>query len=154
LGHGRAPLRKFLNKNVSLGLGSDSVASNNNCDLLEEARVATLVSRLETDTTTPPVTPEVILNVATMGGARCLNLEDQVGELRAGTQADFAIVSLAGVHQLPSYSPESTLVFASSGRDVILTVIAGTEIFRDGQVLTVDEKELRVRIKAIADKLQ
>jgi 5-methylthioadenosine/S-adenosylhomocysteine deaminase len=156
LGHGRAPLRKFLDKRLKLGLGSDSVASNNNCDLLEEARFATLLARLDTEDSSvkAQVTPEVVLNLATMGGARCLRLEDQVGDLKVGKQADLAIVSLEGVHQLPSYEPQSTLVFASSGRDVILTMIAGTEVFRDGQVLTVDEKELRTRVKSIAQKLQ
>ena len=62
-----------------------------------------------------------------------LGLDGEVGELGEGAQADFAVVSLKGVHQTPSYDPESTLIFGSSGRDVVLTVVAGREVYRDGR---------------------
>jgi 5-methylthioadenosine/S-adenosylhomocysteine deaminase len=137
LGHGRAPLAKFLEAGVIVGLGSDSVASNNTCDILEEARFAALLARVgSTD-----VSAARMLAAAT-------------GELKEGAQADLAIVSLTGVHQLPSYDPIATLIFASSGRDVILTVVAGREVYRDGRVTTVDEDRLRARIKEISEKLE
>ena len=82
-----------------------------------------------------------------------MKLDDQLGELREGLQADFAVVSLSGAHQLPSYHPVGTLIFASSGRDVILTVVAGREVFRDGRVVTVDEARLRSRMEDISAKL-
>ncbi len=94
------------------------------------------------------------MRVATLGGARALGLEGQVGELRQGLQADFAAVSLDGAHQIPPYDPTSTLIFASSGRDVILTVVAGREVYRDGRVTTVDEDRLRARMNEIAEKLK
>ena len=136
LGHGRAPLAKFLERRVAVGLGSDSVASNNTCDILEEARFATLLARAGGD----DISAASVLDTAT-------------GELKEGAQADLAIVSLAGVHQLPSYNPVATLIFSSSGRDVILTVVAGQEVYRDGRVTTVDEDRLRARIKEITAKL-
>ncbi|MBA3573095.1 MAG: S-adenosylhomocysteine deaminase, partial [Pyrinomonadaceae bacterium] len=67
--------------------------------------------------------------------------------------ADFAVVSLAGPHQLPSYDPINTLIFASSGRDVVLTVVAGREVFSAGLVTTIDEERLAARMKEIAFKL-
>ncbi len=136
LGHGRAPFAKFIAAGVAVGLGSDSVASNNTCDILEEARFATLLSRAS-------------------GGAVSATaaLEAAAGRLSDGSQADFTVISLTGVHQLPSYDPIGTLIFASSGRDVILTVVAGREVFRDGRVTTVDEDRLRARMHEIADKL-
>ena len=136
LGHGRAPLAKFLEAGVVVGLGSDSVASNNTCDILEEARFATLLARAGGSY----LSAEKMLRVATI-------------ELKKGLQADLAIVSLKGVHQLPTYDPVATLIFASSGRDVILTVVAGQEVYRDGRVTTVDEDRLRARIKEITEKL-
>jgi 5-methylthioadenosine/S-adenosylhomocysteine deaminase len=99
------------------------------------------------------VSAEEALSSATMGGARALGLEAQIGELKAGTQADFIAVSLSGTHQLPVYDPATALIFASSGRDVILTVVAGREVFRDGRVATVDEDRLRARMSEIAMKL-
>jgi len=138
LGHGRAPFAKFLAAGVLVGLGSDSVASNNTCDILEEARFATLLSRAAG----AHVSAEDTLRVATFGG-----------QLSAGAQADLIAVSSSGVHQTPAYDPVATLIFASSGRDVILTVIDGREVYRDGRVTTIDEDRLRARVKEIAANL-
>jgi 5-methylthioadenosine/S-adenosylhomocysteine deaminase len=136
LGHGRGPFAKFIAAGVAVGLGSDSVASNNTCDILEEARFAVLMSRASG----APVTALAALEAAT-------------GQLREGRQADLTAISLTGVHQLPSYDPIGTLIFASSGRDVILTVVAGREVFRDGRVTTIDEDRLRARMHEISEKL-
>ena len=155
LGHGRAPFSMFLDRGIAVGLGSDSVASNNTCDILEEARFATLLARAEIDELNEQrmLTASEALHAATAGGARALALEGHTGELSEGFQADFAVVSLAGPHQLPSYDPINTLVFASSGRDVVLTVVAGREVFSAGQVMTIDEERVAARIKEIAVKL-
>ena len=136
LGHGRAPFAKFMAAKVTVGLGSDSVASNNTCDILEEARFATLLSRAND----APVSATAALEAST-------------GELREGGQADLTAISLTGVHQVPSYDPIGTLIFSSSGRDVLLTVVAGREVFRDGRVTTVDEDRLRARMHEISEKL-
>jgi len=138
LGHGRAPFAKFLQAGLAVGFGSDSVASNNTCDILEEARFATLMARAGG----AHITAAHALRVATFGG-----------ELSEGAPADLAAVSLTGTHQLPNYDPCSTLIFASTGRDVILTVIAGREVYRDGRVSNVDEDRLRARLLEISHRL-
>ena len=138
LGHGRAPFAEFLEAGVLVGLGSDSVASNNTCDILEEARFATLLSRAAGE----HVSAEQALRAAMFGG-----------ELKEGSKADLVAVRLNGVHQTPSYDPAATLIFSSSGRDVILTVIDGREVYRDGRVTTVDEDRLRARMREISEKL-
>ena len=151
-----------LRQEIAVGLGSDSVASNNTCDLIEEARLALLLARSgtvasdagnEVDSRRRWLTADDVFRVATMEGARALSLDGQIGELRAGLQADFAVVSLDRPHQTPSYDVAGTLMFASSGRDVVLTVVAGREVYRDGRVTTVDEDRLRARMKEIAEKL-
>lgn len=149
LGHGRAPFAKFIEAGVAVGLGSDSVASNNTCDILEEARFAALLGRTDGER----ISATNALEAATLGGARCFELEGQIGELTEGSYADLAVVSLTGVHQVPNYDPVATLIFASSGRDVILTVIAGREVFRNGRVMTVDEQRLRARMEEIGHRL-
>ena len=166
LGHGVAPFAQFLEKEITVGLGSDSVASNNTCDLLEEARFALLLARAGAVSNVPATNKSgdddqrshglnaaKVFQIATLGGARALGLQEQIGELREGLQADFAVVALNGPHQIPSYEPVSTLVFATSGRDVSLTVVAGREIYRDECVTTVDEDRLRARMREIALKL-
>lgn len=138
LGHGRAPFARFLETGISVGLGSDSVASNNTCDILEEARFATLMARAGGGF----VPGADALRVATFGRG-----------LSEGALADLTVVSLTGVHQLPSYDPIATLIFASSGRDVILTVVAGREVYRNGRVSNVDEDRLRARMLEISHRL-
>ena len=140
LGHGHAPFAKFLEAGVTVGFGSDSVASNNTCDLLEEARFAVLLSRATHAGIA--ITASQALAVATFGG-----------QLKEGAQADLVALSLTGVHQTPNYDPIATAIFASSGRDVLMTVIAGREVFRDGRVTGVDEERLRARMHEIAEKL-
>jgi len=156
LGHGRAPFSALLDRDIAVGLGSDSVASNNTCDILEEARFATLISRAAAvaNSGEPLLRSDLALRAATLGGAAALGLGGQIGELREGLRADFAVLSLNGSHQRPSYNPVDTLLFASSGRDVVLTVVAGREIYREDQVTTVDENRLRARMQEIAAKLR
>ncbi|HKR15599.1 MAG TPA: amidohydrolase family protein [Pyrinomonadaceae bacterium] len=151
LGHGRAPFAKFLEAGLTVGFGSDSVASNNTCDILEEARFAVLLSRATQGDTT--IGASEALNVATIGGARCLNLGGEIGELTEGAQADLAVLSITGPHQIPNDEPATTAIFASSGRDVVMTVVAGREVFRDGCVTGVDEERLRARVNEIRQKL-
>lgn len=156
LGHGRAPFAAFLDRKIAVGLGSDSVASNNTCDLLDEARFALLLSRSGPALAGGErmVGASDVLHAATMGGARAIGLEEEIGELRVGSQADLTVLSLEGTHQLPSYDPASTLIFSSSGRDVILTAVAGRELYRDGRISGMDEERLRARMKEIAKKLE
>jgi cytosine/adenosine deaminase-related metal-dependent hydrolase len=153
LRHGRAPLAKLLEKNVTVGLGSDSVASNNTCDILEEARFAVLLSRIA-DSDRKVIEASDALYASTAGGARCLGFENRIGHLAEGLDADFTVISLNATHQLPVYDPVTTTIFSSSGRDVVLTVIGGREVYRDGQVIGVDEERLRARMLEITEKLR
>ena len=155
LGHGRAPLAAMLRAGAGVGLGSDSVAANNICDLLEEARFAALASRAAGDKLEDErmVAAGDVLRAATAGGAHALGLGRRVGALAEGLDADFAVVRLDAAHQQPVYDPASALVFSSSACDVLLTVVAGRELFRDGRVTSVDEEELRAGVREIKRKL-
>jgi len=162
LRHGRAPFSNFIAQGINVGLGSDSVASNNICDILEEARFATLLARVDsTDLNLrsrsahpqPAVSATDALFAATLGGARALGLDDQVGALSEHMQADMAIVSLDGLHHQPVRDPHDALVFSSSGRDVLLTLVAGKEIYRHGRAASVGEESLRQKLEDISRKL-
>jgi cytosine/adenosine deaminase-related metal-dependent hydrolase len=162
LAHGRAPFADFIAHGINVGLGSDSVASNNTCDILEEARFATLVARLDERGNSPgvsearpsgsaaiPISAEQALFAATMGGARALGLDNHIGALAEGMQADITVVNLGGTHQLPVRSPAEALVFSSSARDVLLTLVGGKEIYREQQLSAVDEAEMRLQIERV-----
>lgn len=155
LGHGHASLGAFVEHGIKVGLGSDSVASNNSCDMLEEARFAALLSRAlgERVGAERMTSAEEVLFAATLGGARALDLESLTGALVAGLDADLVVLALNRTHQLPVYDVASALVFASTGRDVLLTIARGREVYREGRMETVDEEYLRERVKEIATKI-
>ncbi|MBP6213327.1 MAG: amidohydrolase family protein, partial [Pyrinomonadaceae bacterium] len=128
-GHGYAPFEAFLDAGIAVGLGSDSVASNNVCDLLEESRFAALAARNRPDSQRF-VSAREALTAATLGGARALGLDDQIGTLEPGKQADIAVVSLTSLAQQPVTDIHAALVFSSNARDVVMTMVAGNDVFR------------------------
>lgn len=151
-GHGIAPFEKFLDKQISVGFGSDSMASNNTCDILEEARFAALFARTREDKSRF-IHAEEIIKTATIGGAKALGLDKQIGTLEAGKQADLIVISLADVFQQPVHDIYTTLLFATSGKNVRCTMVAGEEVYRDGIAAKVDEQEIKAKVKEIADKM-
>jgi 5-methylthioadenosine/S-adenosylhomocysteine deaminase len=162
LRHAVAPFAEFVAQGLNVGLGSDSVASNNVCDILEEARFAALLARTSgTDFSLrspssdpqPEVSATDALFAATLGGARALGLDHRIGALQADMAADITIISLDGAHQKPVRDPYDAIVFCSSGRDVVLTMVAGKEIYRDHRVVSVDEANLQTRLESLSRKL-
>ena len=126
------------------------MASNNNCDLLEEARFAGMMARAKDQSF---MSSSRLLETATAGAARAVGMQNQIGELKEGLQADFAVISLNGTHQQPMYEVCDSLIFASSGRDVTMTVVAGREVYSEGRLNTLDEERLRARVIEIGKKL-
>lgn len=152
-GHSVAPFEKFLDNNLRVGLGSDSVASNNTCDMLEEGRFAALTARAREDKKRLINAKEVI-ETMTIGGAKAMQLENEIGSLEAGKQADLTVISLKNIAQQPVHDIYSAVLFASTARDIYLTMVAGKEIYRDGESKTIDENELKAELKAIVQKMQ
>ena len=130
-GHGYAPFEKFVDAGIAVGLGSDSVASNNVCDLLEESRFAALGARNRPDRARF-ITAKESLEAATLGGARALGLDHLIGSLEVGKQADIAVVSLTHPAQQPVNDIYAALVFSSSGRDIVLTMVNGSRVYELG----------------------
>lgn len=158
-GHAVAPLAKFLDAGISTGLGSDSVASNNTADMLEEARFAALTARANINLTEEKafekrfVTARDVLHAATLGGAKSLGLEGEIGSLEVGKKADFAVVNLQETAQMPVQDIEAALVFASNARDIAATYIEGHAVFEQGEITNFDESAAKNAVRAIAHKL-
>jgi len=136
-GHGYAPLGKFLHAGINVGLGSDSVASNNACDLLQEARFAALAARNRPEDERF-ISAREVLAAATIGGARALGLDGQIGSLETGKQADIAVIDLSHIAQQPVHDVHTALVFASNARDVSMTMVAGEVIYSNDALTRVD----------------
>lgn len=152
LGHGTAPLVEMLEAGVTVGLGTDSVASNNRLDIFEEARLAQLFQRAR-HRSGSLLAADDLLRLATIEGARALGLDDRIGTLEPGKDADLCAVSIDGAHAVPVHDPVSTLFHAARAPDVVLTVVQGRVLFRDGVVLTLDARALRPKAQAVADRL-
>ena len=149
LGHGVAPLVELLGAGVTVGLGSDSVASNNRMDLLDEARAALLWQRSRLESFETPSAADV-LELATLGGAAALGLEGVVGSLEEGKQADLAAFPLAGV--APTTDPTTAAVLSLGGAGASFVAVAGKPLVSGGR-LTSGRPELAARIQELGDAL-
>jgi len=135
---GPAPVREMLAEGLRLGLGTDGAASNNDLDMFEEMLTAALLAKHVTGDPTVAPAPAV-LEMATLGGARALGMEDRLGSLEAGKRADLIVVDLSAPRLHPLYDAVSHLVYAAKGSDVRHVVIEGKVVLRDRKVTTLDE---------------
>ncbi|MEO7086277.1 MAG: amidohydrolase family protein [Gemmatimonadaceae bacterium] len=149
LGHGIAPLGQLLAAGITVGLGSDSMASNNRMDMLEEARMALLMSRSRSGSLNAP-TAQDVLELATIGGAKAIGIGDAVGTLEPGKQADLAAFSLDAVP--PTYDPVTAAVFSTTGARARFVCVAGSPLLRDG-TLVLKRDGLAERMQSLADAL-
>lgn len=150
LGHGIAPLAEFLAAGARVGLGSDSMASNNQMDLLAEARLALLQQRARLQTPNG-LSARAALRLATLGGAEALRLDADVGSLEPGKQADLVAFALDPFTD-PAADPVTALIFAPHSVRVHRVLVAGVERVRDGVVQGFDPA-IPARVSAAAARL-
>jgi cytosine/adenosine deaminase-related metal-dependent hydrolase len=131
LGCGIAPLRELLAAGIRVGLGTDSPASTPSFDMFEEMRAAVYATRARAERPDALSGAEA-LELATLGSARALGLEHEIGSLAAGKRADLAVVSLAGSPYLPWEDPTVAVVFGGSPDRVLLTLVDGEERYEKG----------------------
>jgi 5-methylthioadenosine/S-adenosylhomocysteine deaminase len=146
LSSGTAPVPQMLTQNLRLGLGTDGAASNNDMSLWEEMDTASKLHKLVTMKPTV-VTAREALQMATLGGARALHLEKEIGSLEVGKRADVIVVSLEAVHQVPRYNLISHLVYATKATDVNDTIVNGKVLMRARRLLTLDETAIKTRAR-------
>jgi 5-methylthioadenosine/S-adenosylhomocysteine deaminase len=151
LRHGIAPLMSVLDAGVPVGLGSDSVASNNNCDIIEEARFASLL-QVAFGAESAALNGERMLRMMTIDGARALNLDQKIGTLEAGKLADLIAIDLSSAQNTPHYDPATAILFSCSGRDCILTMVGGRVLFEAGEVKSIDEEWVLMQAGAISHR--
>lgn len=151
LGHGIAPIAAMLKGGVHVGLGSDSMASNNQMDLIAEARLAVLAQRAAAQRD-DVLDARTVVELATLGGAKALGLAGRIGSLEPGKQADLAAFPIpVGAH--PTYDPYDALIWSMAGTPASRVMVAGHERVRDGRVVGFDEQALLTRVGATATKL-
>jgi 5-methylthioadenosine/S-adenosylhomocysteine deaminase len=146
LSSGIAPVTKMLEQKLRVGIGTDGAASNNDLNLWEEMDTASKLHKLVTMKPTA-VTAREALTMATLGGARALHLEKEIGSLEAGKRADVIVVDLDGAHQTPRYNLISHLVYTTKASDVSDTIVNGRVLMRNRRLLTLNETAIKARAR-------
>ena len=149
LGHGIAPLRDLIAAGAPVALGTDSVASNNRMDLLDEARIAVLFSRARG----AEISASKALQLATIGGARALGWEREIGSLEVGKAADLAAFPVDEARDEPIYDAVTAVVFGGGGRRASMVCVGGVELVRDGGLLATLDGDRDSR-RAAAERLR
>jgi 5-methylthioadenosine/S-adenosylhomocysteine deaminase len=153
LASGTAPVPAMLKAGVTVGIGTDGAASNNDLDMFEATRQAALLHKLTSnDPRTLPA--PAALEMATRLGAKALGLDDRIGSLEVGKKADLLIVSMNGARQVPLYNPVSHLVYVSRGDDVKTTIVNGRILMRDRRVATLDERTVLAEARSMIGKVR
>ncbi len=146
LASGFAPVGELLAAGVNVALGTDGAASNNRLDMFEEMRLAAFLAKATTgDAAALPA--EAALRMATICGARALGLDDRIGSLEPGKQADIIAVDLDAIDLVPCYHPASHLVYAAGRRDVSHVWIGGEPLVRNGELVRLHVDQLRSRVQ-------
>ncbi len=151
LGSGIAPIKRLLESGVNVGLGTDGAASNNNLDMIEEMRLAALVSKGVTMDPTS-ITAKTVLQMATVMGAEILGLE-KTGTLKPGFKADLIGLRTDRLNLTPLHDPMAHIVYASAAADVSLVMVDGRLLLEDGILKTLDEEKIRAESSRCADRL-
>jgi 5-methylthioadenosine/S-adenosylhomocysteine deaminase len=153
LASGTAPLTKLLKAGVTVGLGTDGAASNNDLDMFEAMRQAAFLHKLvEQDPTV--ASAQTVLEMATIGGAAALGMADRIGSLEPGKLADLIVVSMRSARQTPMYHPVSHLVYVTRGDDVRTTIVNGRVLMRDRRVLTLNPAVVLADARRLAEKVR
>jgi 5-methylthioadenosine/S-adenosylhomocysteine deaminase len=154
LASGIAPVEAMRTAGVSVGLGTDGAASNNDLDMFEAMRQASFLAKHATHDPTA-VKAQEALDMATIGGARVIGMEKILGALEKGKRADLITVSMNSARQTPLYDAVSHLVYVTRGTDVQNTIVNGRILMRDRQLKTLnrdaviaDANRLAARVRA------
>ncbi len=153
LASGVAPVPAMLRAGITVGLGTDGCASNNNLDLFQEMDTAAKLHKAHSLDPTV-MDAKAVVRLATRDGARALGLDKVTGSLEAGKKADIIIISLDKPHLTPLYNEFSQIVYAANGSDVETVLINGKVVMENRHLLTIDEKEIMARVREIAERIK
>jgi 5-methylthioadenosine/S-adenosylhomocysteine deaminase len=136
LASGICNVPKLLKKGINVAIGTDSVASNNSLNFIEEMKFFALLNKAAYSDPTL-ITPEQTIHAATYAGALAQGRHD-CGRLREGNRADLIVLNIELPHMRPVHDLKTNIVYSASGSDVILTMVDGKVLYKDGDFLTID----------------
>jgi len=153
LAESAAPVPEMLRAGLAVGLGTDGAASNNDLNLWEEMDTAAKLHKMATKD--PTVLPaRQVLEMATIGGARAIGLDHEIGSLEAGKRADVILVRMDQPHQTPLYNVYSQLVYATKASDMDTVIINGRLVMENRKVLSVDEPAVLAKAREYGERIR
>jgi len=152
LASGIAPISKMIEMNINVGIGTDGAASNNNLDMFQEMKSAALLQKVRTYDSTV-ISSYQALAMATSCGAKALGIDNMVGKIQAGLQADIILVDFNSPHLQPLHDVNAHLVYSAGAADVDTVIINGEVVMRNKVMKTIDEERVIFEIQGVAKKL-
>lgn len=141
LASGFAPVQRYLDAGVTVGLGTDSAASNNKLDMLSEMRMAALLAKgVARDASA--LSAAKALRMATLGSAAAIGMSEQIGSIEPGKWADLACIDMQRSNSQPVYDPVSQLVYAANAEQVSDVWVGGRQQLEDGRLLSIKEDDI------------
>ena len=132
-------LSRLLDKGINVCLGTDSSTSNNKLSILREMELAALVSKLYSSRI---VTAREILEMATINGAKALGLDNKIGSIKVGKEADLILIDLDNINHTPTNNILSSLIYSTYEKDIKCTIVNGNIIARDGKILNLNQDKI------------
>jgi 5-methylthioadenosine/S-adenosylhomocysteine deaminase len=149
LAAGVAPVPEMLRQNITVGIGTDGCASNNDMDMFREMDTAAKVHKV-TSLNPTVMNAETVCKMATIGGAKVLGMDKLIGSVETGKKADIILVDMNQPHLTPLYNCYSQLVYATRGADVKTSIIDGRIVMKDRQFRTIDLQSAMKNVRKIA----
>ncbi|MDH3402099.1 MAG: amidohydrolase [Acidobacteriota bacterium] len=151
-GKGVAPVLAMRAAGLDVGLGTDGPMSGNTLDMMGLLGYTAKLHKLaQLDRSVMPARD--VVEMATIGGARAIDMEDRIGSLEVGKLADLLIVDVDSVHMIPMYDVYSALVYAAGAQDVRTVIVHGRQVVRDRELLTVDVERLKADVRELTDEI-
>jgi 5-methylthioadenosine/S-adenosylhomocysteine deaminase len=152
LGSGVAPIVKLSKQGIRISLGTDGAASNDSQNLIEVMKTGALLQKVHNHDSAALSAWE-IFSMATQQGAACINMEDKIGSLVEGKQADILAVDLKKSNTTPCYDPIASLVYSGNNENIAAVFVEGELIFDQGKFTKVNETDILMRAQQKANEL-
>lgn len=140
LGSGIAQVPEMLAKGINVSMGADGAPCNNNLDMFKEMRLAALIQKPRLGPGS--LTARQVFEMATLGGARALHLQADIGSIEPGKKADLSLVDLRKTHSMPADDVYSQIVYSACAEDVRTVLVDGVVVMKDRNLKTIDEERL------------
>lgn len=154
LASGIAPVSKLLENDICVAIGTDGASSNNNLDIIEELRTASLLQKVST-LDPKALNSDEALAIGTINGARALGWDDEIGTVEVGKKADLILIDKNHANMIPDSSKlSSNVIYSANGFNVDTTICNGQILMENRQLTTLDEQDIYKKAKKAIEELK